>query len=162
MQYDNNVHAKQGFDEVAIAKFSNFQIAIPSKTQTIPRKIFSTWVPLPKRIYHSRGGIIWNKKLSFTLSEFKIQNLFEQSPLFPELKRLAIGMPISFEVKSSMPLPTDLRKQATFTCQVPGEKSTYYSIFRDLIPKFVKISPYQSIVHLTDQISFISMLKQEQ
>ena len=160
MQY-NDVCSEQGFNEVAIAKFSAFQIAIPSKTQTIPRKIFSTWVPLPKRIYHTRGGIIFDKQLIFSLSELRIQSLFTQSSIFPELKRLAVGIPISFEIKSVKPLPRDIRRQAILTCRISEEENIYYSVFRDVTPKVVKIFPCQNIMHLTDQIGFALMLREK-
>lgn len=149
------------FNEVAIAKFKGFQIAIPSRTEVIPRKIFSTWVPLPKRIYHTKGGIIWDRQLSFSLAELKIQNLFTRSSLFPELKRLAVGIPISFEIRSDQPLPKSIGKQAMLTCCMSEEDNLYYSVFRDVIPEFVKIFPFQSIMHLTDQIDFTSMLKEK-
>lgn len=161
MQYDNNVYSKQGFDEVAIAKFRGFQIVIPSKSQTVPRKIFSTWVPLPKRIYHTRGGIIWGRQLSFPLSDLRIQSLFKKPSIFPELSRLAVGVPISFEIKSAKPLPKNICKQAMLTCRVSKEKEIYYSVFRDITPKFVKILPCQSIMHLNDQIGFASMLREK-
>lgn len=41
MQYDA-VCSAQVFNEIEIAKFRGFQIAISSRTQTILRKIFST------------------------------------------------------------------------------------------------------------------------
>lgn len=157
---DNNVYSEQGFDEVAIAKFSGFQIAIPSSTHTVPRKIFSTWVPLPKRLYHTKGGVIWDKQLSFSLSELRIQNLFSKSSIFPELRRLAVGVPISFEVQSSEPLPRNICQQAMLTCRMPEGENIYHSVFRDVTPKFVKIFPRQSIMHLTDQIGFFSMLRE--
>ena len=96
MQYEHDVYSEQRFDEVVIAKFNSFQITIPSSTQIVPRKIFSTWIPLSKRIYYSRGGVVWNRQLSFSLSALRIQNLFEESSSFPELRRLAVGVPISF------------------------------------------------------------------
>ena len=161
MQCNNNVYSEQGFDEVAIAKFSDFQIAIPSSTHTVPRKIFSTWVPFPKRIYHTKGGVIWGRQLSFSLSELRIQNLFSKSSIFPELKRLAVGVPISFEIQSSEPLPRDICQQAMLTCRISERKDIYYNVFRDVTPKFVKIFPHQSIMHLTDQISFFSMLREK-
>ncbi|EKU97886.1 hypothetical protein Lepto7375DRAFT_7131 [Leptolyngbya sp. PCC 7375] len=157
MQYDG-LRSEEVFNEVAIAQCNGFQIAIPSKTQIVPRKIFSTWVPLAKRVYHSKGGIIWDRQLSFSLSELRIQNLFKRSSIFPELNRLAVGIPISFEIQSTKPLPKAICKQATLTCRMPGKENIYYSIFREITPKFVKISPCQNIVHLNDQIGFASML----
>lgn len=160
MQYDD-IRSKLGFDEVAIAQFSGFQIAIPSISQTVPQKIFSTWVPLPKRFYHTKGGVIWSRQLSFSLSELRIQNLFKKSSVFPELRRLAVGVPISFEIQSTEPLPRDICQQAMLTCQISKEENTYYSVFRDITPKFVKIFPHQSIMHLTDKIGFSSMLREK-
>ena len=160
MQYDD-VCSRQVFNEVAIAQFSDFQIAIPSTTHTIPRKIFSTWVPLPKRLYHTKGGVIWDKQLSFSLSELRIQNLFSKSSIFPELKRLAVGVPISFEIQSSGPLPRNICRRAMLTCQISEKEDTYCSVFRDVPPQFVKIFPCQSIMHLTDQIDFFSLLKEK-
>lgn len=159
MQYDN-VRSEQVFNEVAIAKCSGFQIAIPSKTQIVPRKIFSSWVPLPKRVYHSKGGVIWGSQLSFSLSELRMQSLFEKSSIFPELNRLAVGIPVSFEIQSVRPLPKAICKQAMLTCQMPGRENSYCSVFREVTPKFVKIFPYQSIMHLTDQIGFALMLRE--
>ncbi len=160
MRYDD-VRSKQVFNEVAIAKFKGFQIAIPSRTQTVPRKIFSTWVPLPKRTYHTKGGIIWDRQLSFSLSKLRIQSFFAKSSVFPELKRLAVGVPISFEIQSTEPLPRGICKQAMLTCRMSREENIYYSIFRDVTPKFVKIFPCQSIMHLTDKIGFASILREK-
>ena len=160
MQHDE-VRSEQAFNEVAIAKFKEFQIAIPSKNQTVLRKIFSTWVPLPKRIYHTRGGMIWDRQLIFPLSKLRIQNLFKESSVFPELKRLAAGIPISFEIESVEPLPMDIRKQALLTCLMPGEEDIHYSVFRDITPQLVKIFPCQSIMHFDDQIDFTSILREE-
>ncbi|WP_163702150.1 hypothetical protein [Adonisia turfae] len=157
MQYDA-LRSGEVFNEVAIAKCSGFQIAIPSKTQIVPRKIFSTWVSLPKRVYHSKGGIIWGGQLSFSLSDLRIQSLFEKSSVFPKLNRLAIGIPISFEIRSVKPLPKAICRQATLNCRIPGKENIYYSVFREVTPKFVTIFPCHKIMHLTDQIGFTSML----
>ncbi len=153
------IQSDKVFNEVAIATLKDFQIAIPSRIQTIPRKIFSTWVPLPKRIYNTKGGVIWNRRLLFRLSCLRIENLFPKSSPFPELKRLAGGIPISFEVKSKMPLPIDIRKQAIFTCQMSDKKGLYYSVFRDVVPQSVKIFPCQGIMDSSDDIDFISIFK---
>lgn len=160
MLYDY-VQSEQVFDEVAIANFRGFQIAIPSRTQTIPRKIFSTWVPLPKRIYHTSGGMIWDRQLIFSLSQLRIQNLFSKSSIFPELKRLAVGVPISFEIRSTAPLPVDIAKQAILTCRMSENENIHYSIFRDIIPQSVKVFPCQSILTLIDKIGFSSMLSEQ-
>lgn len=152
-------HVEKVFGEIVIADFGDFQIAIPSDTQIIPRKIFSTWVPLPKRIYANEGIVIWHGQPLFYLSELKISNLFPHPSPFPELKRLAKGIPISFEVHSPTPLPSDIKKHAMLVCKPSENKDVYYGIFRDIAPQSIEISPCGNTKQVSGQIHLGLMLQ---
>ncbi|WP_323368118.1 hypothetical protein [Leptothoe sp. PORK10 BA2] len=58
-------------------------------------------------------------------------------------------------------MPKSIGKQAMVKCCMSEKDNLYYSVFRDVIPEFVKIFLFQSIMHLTDQIDFTSMLKEK-
>ncbi|NEQ53539.1 MAG: hypothetical protein F6K11_25950 [Leptolyngbya sp. SIO3F4] len=140
MKSGNN-HLEKVFNEIVVASFEGFQIAIPSGKEVIPRKIFSSWVPLPQRIYDSKGVLIWNGRSFFSLSELRISNLFKRPSPFPEIRRLAKGIPISFEVRSQKPLPLGIKKHATLSCCFLEETTIYHSIFRNIRPQRVKVIP---------------------
>ena len=49
--------SKSSFNEVVIADFGLFQIAVPTTTQLVKQRIFSAHVPVPERTYQTRGFI---------------------------------------------------------------------------------------------------------
>ena len=138
---NGNSHLRVMFNEIVIASFGHFQIAIPSGKKIVSQKIFSSWIPLPQRVYDNKGVLVWNRRSFFSLSELKISNLFQKPSPFPELKRLAKGIPVSFEVRSQTPLPSDIKNYAILSCSFLEETTIYHSVFQNISPQRVKILP---------------------
>ena len=143
---------QDSYREVAIANFGTFQIAIASDIASVSREIFSVPVPLPSRYYSSKGFLIWKYKPAFNLSGLTLTNLFPEPSPFPSIKRLSAGIPISFEIKSTKPLPQELIKLALLQCQILEEPAPYHTVFRDIAPRFVQIVPNQGILQLGYQV----------
>lgn len=152
IQDDNSVLSKDCLNEFVIANFGQFQIAIPSGKKRVLRRLFSTQVSLPKRVYSSHGILLWKQHPAFSLSGLKLTSLFPESSPFSQLKRLSTGIPLSFEISSFAPLPEALIQQATLTCQIQSEDRVHYAIFRDIIPKFVHIVPNHGVLPLGQQV----------
>ncbi|MEM7065803.1 MAG: hypothetical protein AAF572_21895 [Cyanobacteria bacterium P01_B01_bin.77] len=134
--------SKSVFNEVVIANFGPFQIAILTTTQLVKRQIFSADVPVPERIYQTQGWLICNQQLIANLYGLQISPIFSEDGPFNPLRRLAPSVPLSFEVKSSQALPTAITKQATFACELQGTNLPYHTIFRNVSPHFVRIYPF--------------------
>ncbi len=154
MTSDNNsISSEQRcYNEFVIADFGKFQIVIASGVTLIPRTLFSIQVPIPSRYYSTSGILFWESQPAFNLSGLTLKSLFSEISPFPSLKRIATGIPLSFEVKSCEPLPQDLTQLATLKCQMPGELMSYHTVFRNIAPRFVQILPDQGIPQLTHQV----------
>ena len=138
------------FDEVVIADFGPFQIAVLTATRLVERAIFSTRVPVPERIYQPQGWLIYNYQLIANLDGLKINPIFAEDSHFRPLRRLAPAVPLSFEVKSSQTLLSQVTEQAAFVCRFMSTDFPYWTVFRNIAPHFVRIYPFK---HQADLLS---------
>ncbi|MEL6853545.1 MAG: hypothetical protein AAFO83_00380 [Cyanobacteria bacterium J06607_13] len=140
------------FNEVAIADLNQFQIAVLTKTQQTKRKVFSVWVPIPQRIYQSQGWLIYNRRVIAHFDRLEIGLVFPTDSPFKVGRRIAPGIPLAFEVSSAQPLPAQICAQAALVCQLPEADFPHRSVFRQRLPRFVKIYAYQSDESLLDKV----------
>ncbi|MEO1388452.1 MAG: hypothetical protein AAFV85_13920 [Cyanobacteria bacterium J06634_6] len=140
------------FNEVIVADLNQFQIAVLTTTQQAKRQIFSTWVPVPKRIYQSQGWLICNQKIVAHFDKLEIGLVFPAGSPFNISRRIAPGVPIAFEVRSAQPLPAQLRAQAAFFCEIPEADFPHHGVFRQKLPRFVKIYAYQADDSLLNKV----------
>jgi hypothetical protein len=134
--------SKSLFNEVVIANFGPFQIAILTTTQLVKRQVFSAQVPVPERTYQTQGWLIYDQQLIANLEGLEIGTIFSEDGPFNPLRRLAPSVPLSFEIQSSRALPASVTEQATFACELQGADFPYHTIFRNLSPHFVRIYPF--------------------
>lgn len=152
MVYSVPKSSKSVFNEVAIADFGPFQIAVPTKTVLINQRIFSTQVPIPQRHYQSQGWLIYNGRFVTAIEALTVGSIFSQDSSFKPIQRIAPATPISFEVKSAQPLPKQLTNQATFAFELPDADFPFFNVFRHVQPQFVKVYPFRDITHLSTQV----------
>ncbi|NER78567.1 MAG: hypothetical protein F6K42_03120 [Leptolyngbya sp. SIO1D8] len=131
------------FDELAIADTKHFQIAVPSTQKVVERKLSSNLIPISKRIYQTQGWLIYNHEVIAQLNGFQIGEAASENSVFKPIRRLAPSIPIAFEARSAQPLPTQVSTQATFACSIPGISLPYNTVFRQSIPRFVRVYPFQ-------------------
>ncbi len=146
------------YREVAIADFGNIVLAIPTDKLIQPNSHNPFDRIYPQRVYSNNGWFFYREKwlgllhnLSFTAEPVPVT---ERNPLrFPS--SLEHGFSVSFEVNSWRTLPGQIAEQATLTYQFEDEKNSYYSLFRDLKPQFVRIYPFKSLQQFSKQIRWL-------
>ncbi|OKH19191.1 hypothetical protein [[Limnothrix rosea] IAM M-220] len=146
------------YREVAIADFGNIVLAIPTDKLIQPHAANPFDRIYPQRVYSHNGWFFYREKwlgllhnLSFTA---KSVSAAEHNPLrFPA--RLEYGFTVSFEVNSWRTLPEAIAEQAILTYRFEDEKNSYYSLFRDLKPQFVRIYPFKSLQQFSKQIRWL-------
>ncbi|MEM8805484.1 MAG: hypothetical protein AAGF01_05610 [Cyanobacteria bacterium P01_G01_bin.38] len=140
------------FNEVAIADLNQFQIAVLTRTQLINRCILSVSVPVPKRFYHTQGWLIYKQQIIAQFDALKVGSIFSEGSPFKPIHRLAQATPISFEVRSHQPLPPQMSAQSAFACQLPETDFPNYTVFREIIPRFVKLYPFETGSSLLEKV----------
>ncbi|MGD1953196.1 MAG: hypothetical protein ACFB14_26655 [Leptolyngbyaceae cyanobacterium] len=161
--------SKSLFNEVAIANFGPFQIAVLTAAKVVERPLFSAHIPVPERIYQPQGWLIHNHHIVAHLDSLKINPIFSPDGPFRSLCRLAPAVPISFEVNSSQTLPAQVVEQATFVCEFPSAYFPYQTIFHHISPHFVRIYPFKQQTDLLrntkqllkDEIAFITQNREQ-
>ncbi|MEM1253880.1 MAG: hypothetical protein AAGI69_15730 [Cyanobacteria bacterium P01_H01_bin.21] len=161
--------SKSLFNEVAIANFGPFQIAVLTATNVVERPIFSAHIPVPERTYQPQGWLIHNQQIVAHLDSLKINPIFSPDGPFRQLCRLAPAVPVSFEVNSSQILPAQVAKQATFVCEFPGAYFPCQTIFHHISPHFVRIYPFKQQTDLLrntkqllkDEVAFIMQNREQ-
>lgn len=136
------------FDEVAIATFKDFQIAVLTTTHSVKRTIGSIVFPVSERQYANKGWLVSDRQITATLDGLEIGAIFADTSPFKPIQRLSAAIPISFEVHTRQSLPQQITQHAMLTCQLQGEAHPYHSIFRKITPRFVRIYPFLGIHHL--------------
>lgn len=149
----------QQFDELAIADLTDFQIAVPTTAKDINRPFFSAQLPVPQREYAPYGWLILGRRVAGQIDQLRIGAL-ESYPLesystegrktaekvaeaiFKPIKRLTASIPLSFQLESPCPLPCVLAARGSFAYQFPGEPFPHRAIFRQIVPRFVRIYPF--------------------
>lgn len=125
--------------EIAIANFGAWQIAIPTTSVLLEKQIFSATVPIPERFYRSHGWVTYQERTIATLQGLEIRLAIATDSPFSVPQRLGPGIPLDFELQSRHPLPLKLVQAAKMACSWEG---TYYTIFRGIRPRFVHIYPF--------------------
>lgn len=153
MVYSVPKSSKPVFDEVAIADFGPFQIAVLTHTTLVNRRLFSAQMPVSQRHYQSQGWLIYDGQVIAALECLTLGSIFSEASPFTPIQRMAPALPISFEVQSSQPLPTQVSRQATFTCELQGTDFPFHSIFRQICPRFVRVYPFGKTLTLSAALS---------
>ena len=141
------------FSQVVVANLKYCQIAIPTTTQLVNKRIFSTIVAVPERIYSPEGWMLVNGQTVATIQSLEISPVGGENSPFTVHPHLGPAVPISFEVTSVEPLPSSVSSEATFTCKLPDGSRQYYSIFRQAKPRFVRVYPFGSDRLLADIVT---------
>ncbi len=148
------------FDEVAIADFGPFQIAVLTTTVTVNRQLLSTPSSITERVYHSQGHLICQGQIVADLQSLEIGVVGTQQGLFKAIQRLAPAVNLAFEIKSPRSLPETVLTQARFAYQLPNSPSSYRAVFRQICPRFVRIYPFVGATAVPKQV--VQMQAEEQ
>ncbi|MEL6552050.1 MAG: hypothetical protein AAFQ63_01115 [Cyanobacteria bacterium J06621_11] len=140
------------FNEVAIADLNQFQIAVLTTTQKTRRQLFSAEISVSERVYQSQGWLIHNQRIVAHFDNLEIGLIFPKDSPFKVSRRIAVAVPIAFEVRSTQHLPLEVRARATLVCELPKADFPYHSVFRQILPRFVKIYDYRENCSLLDQV----------
>lgn len=137
---------KKNFNELVIADFKTFQIAVPTRSNLVKKRIFSTWITIPQREYATHGWLVWQQKVVALLQGLQVGPVVlpqEQAEFpFQVARRLSASVPISFQTRASCVLPDVIAIQAAFTYQCPGEMFPYRAAFHQIAPRFARIYPF--------------------
>lgn len=130
---------KTHFDEIAIADFGPFQLAVPTTTTSLESTPQSQRLVPPKRHYSDEGWVIYRDRLVGTLSALTIGQAPTASELFQPIQRFSPAIPIGFEVHSHQPLPIAISQSAQFACPWQDVKFQYLTVFRHVSPRFTRV-----------------------
>lgn len=137
---------KKYFNELVIANFKTFQIAVPTLANPVKKKIFSAWITVPQRDYATHGWLVSGQKVVALLQGLQIGPVVlpqkQAEAPFQVARRLSAAIPISFQTRASYALPNPVSAQAAFTYQCPGEIFPYRAAFHQIAPRFARIYPF--------------------
>ena len=139
--------------EIVFCDFNRFQIAIPSYCIR-QRSHENTGLEhiRPKRIYRDYGWISYHGHLFGQLEGLRLTPHQTSTNPFPVTPRIAVGMPLCFEIHCDQPLPPAIAEAACFCYQLLPFTARHYAYFRNLIPQFVRIYPLVSTADLTSHL----------
>lgn len=143
--FSESIIAENCFDEVAIADFQHFQIAIPARKFYEKRRIFSHPLLIPKRVYSDLGWMLANDTIISLVTHIKIQTLVAPNIPLQPIYHLGANVPVSFESRSGEPLARIIKSQAAFSCYVNQSPAPFCSVFRQARPRFVNVYPFNGI-----------------
>ena len=139
------------YDELVLASFGQFQIAVLSTKADVITRFCSTKLPAAKREYESIGWL-FNKNYHLGwLQAIEVQPL-ENSGLFKIMPRLGVAIPLSFEVRSDQPLPQVISSLSCFSCIFPETISPYWAIFREMRPRYVKVFAFNQTASIPETL----------
>lgn len=139
------------YQEVAIADFTHFRIAVLTTTQQVMKKLCSVEISVSKRCYQTQGWIIFNGGVVASFDKLALGDINANNPSFGSIRRLGAALPVSFEVSSTQALPTELSACASLSCNVPDAEYPYLSLFHQLRPRFVAVYPFTLGESLVDR-----------
>lgn len=128
--------------EIVAADLDDFQIVIPTAFKS--RSSWQKLLPSAQRQYGQEGWIIHQGKVIGSLNHLEIGDLTTEGNLFKPIKRLAPAVPVSFEIRSRRLLPYRVSMDAKFCYQFRDEPWVHYAVFRNVLPKFVRMYSVQS------------------
>ncbi|NET35134.1 MAG: hypothetical protein F6K19_24425 [Cyanothece sp. SIO1E1] len=136
---DPRLSSKPGFIEVVAADLGDFQIVVPTSTQVVRSSFFLTHITTPKREYSREGWMIYRDQIVSSLFELEVGEIALENCPFKPIKRLGPAVPIAFETYGHNPLPSQVTGVASFSCQFKDGALPYCSVFRQLLPRFVRL-----------------------
>ena len=137
--------------EIALANFGVWQIAVPTTFVLVEKRLFSATIPIPERIYASRGWAIYQERTIARLQGLNVRPVVSANSPFSCPPRLGPGVPLDFELNSRQPLPFKLALAACFTSRDEG---AFCTVFRGVRPRFTCIFPF------TGQNSLVPIIRQ--
>lgn len=153
MQINTQTFPDRKFPQVVIADFGNFQIAIPTTTKTVKKRILSAWIPIKERIYHSQGWLVCDGQLVAYIRGLEVGSVFSDKSPFKPIQRLSPGIPVSFNTEAASSLPPQVLSQSTFASQVTGDIYPYCAVFHNIVPRFVAISSLKAGNSLLEKVA---------
>ncbi|MEM1280575.1 MAG: hypothetical protein AAGG53_11295 [Cyanobacteria bacterium P01_H01_bin.152] len=141
------------FDEIAIADFGAFQLAVPT-TATPPEMALKTRCLVHSRQYDREGWVIYGDRIVGTLSELDIGQTPSSPGICPPIQRFGPAIPVGFEVCSDQPLPKAIGQLALFACFGHDARAPYCTVFRKVSPRFTRVYAVSSWQHfrVVDQV----------
>ena len=136
----------RSFNEIAIANLGPLFILVPTGTVHNPCNSSILGVPIPRRVYSESGWAFdpANQHISGCIKGLRLTSPFPDDSPFTIGKRLAQGVPLSFEFSSLLPFSEAIAALALFQYQFQDDLVLHYGLFQDLKPQFVRIYPFQT------------------
>ena len=148
------------FNQVVIADLTDCQLAIPTTTKTVKKRIFSVWVPVSERLYAPEGWMVVEGQTIGTIHGLKISPIGPSNSPFKVHPHLGPAVPISFEARSTRSLPPSLIARAKFACEFPESEPPYYAVFHQVQPRFVRVYPLTATTSLAETVKTL-LLEEE-
>ena len=143
------------FSEIVVANLGPFSILVPTDKIYSPHNNSMLGIPIPRRVYSESGWAFEpnGQQVSGFIQGLKLTSPFPDDSPFTVDKRLAQGVPVSFELSSVMPFSEAIASLSLFQYQFQGDLTFHYSFFQNLKPTFVRIYPFQAIEQFPAQVA---------
>ena len=139
---------KTHFDEIAIADFGPFQLAVPTIAKPIEPALTPYRLLQAKRNYSREGWVICCDRIVGALSGFEIGQTDTSPGIFRPIQRFSPAIPVAFEVRSHQPLPVAIGQLAQFACPWHTAETPYCTVFRNISPRFTRVYAVTNWRHL--------------
>lgn len=130
---------KTHFDEVAIADFGAFQMAVPTVVKPAELTLSPQILKHSQREYSREGWVICRDRSVGTLSALEIAPVAAPDSVFQPIRRFGPAIPVAFEVYSHQPLPVAMTREAQFSCHWDHGKTPFCTVFRQISPRFTRV-----------------------
>ncbi|MEM9218159.1 MAG: hypothetical protein AAGD25_27940 [Cyanobacteria bacterium P01_F01_bin.150] len=141
--------------EIAIANLGPLLIVVPTDTIYLSPSKSNLKFPVPRRIYNATGWAIdgHTNSLMGTINGLQLTSPFPKDSPLQIGQCLTQNVPLSFELKSTMPFSKAIASLALFQYQFQETQTFYYGMFHNLRPSFVRIYPRQSTQEFPEQVA---------
>lgn len=150
--YGKSINSEIFFREIVIADLADFQILVPTDIIKISKKNNPLNLPKKQRIYSKQGWVHLNDQIIGQVQGLRIQSIANHNFPFKINPRISSGIPVSFEISTSQPLPQEISGKALFRYQFEELPGFYYAMFQNIKPRFVRIYTLQLKSTLLEQI----------
>lgn len=152
MLMNTQLFPNKRFNQVVIADLNHFQIAVPTTSKLVKKRILSAWVFVPERVYDSQGWLICDRQIIAYIKGLEVGALLSDGSPFKPIRRINPTIPISFKTEAVCPLPRQVLSQVAFACQFRDEAFPYHAVFQKVVPRFVRIYSFEANGSILDKV----------
>ncbi|NEQ97418.1 MAG: hypothetical protein F6K30_11950 [Cyanothece sp. SIO2G6] len=145
-------YSDQAFREIAIADLTHFTLVLPTDVVETYRNPNAADIPVLERVYSQYGFVFMDGQdigtvqgLRFAAMASKMAPLKMGSPLTQDIA-------LTFEMVCPRDLPEAIAHHALFLYSFESDPTLHYGMFRNMVPSFVRIYPFESVGQLPQQV----------